>query len=528
MSAGAEPGGAGPGSEAADGEAAGWEADGARAAGAEAADGAHGFGWLAAVCAVAGECAVYGGLAAGGRPTALINMWPLAVMTVISVAVTDLLGACRGAAIAAGRCRELGRSPAIQRWTGRLLCPPLGVRALLAAVGLAAGGPQAALFTVLAAEVIAFTSTVAMLARIALPGSWPDGSGATGSQRRDPAAATRRTPVPRVTAIVGVPGRPGMTSAVRIITSTAAEGETARPPEAPGTGWAAPPPAAFRTVRTAPTPAETAGTGWAAPPATAAGAGGTARPATAAGAGGIARPAAAAGAGEAARSGGTVRSGGMAAATATATATAAATAAGVPRPGSLDVVLALRDDGRAARWAWLVQGNLIPLPPALAGLIATAMLAALGLRGLPGFIAMTPPVVMMLAAPGSSHPHDGRFDWLVPVLLALAQYVYLGALGFALGVPGPVTFSLCALTFLWYAGITAEARGTVAGERGLAAGRAGPGPRIGWETRLFAAGLAATFGLATFGYLGLATYLGVLICRKVLIGYLIPREEDHR
>jgi len=175
-----------------------------------------------------------------------------------------------------------------------------------------------------------------------------------------------------------------------------------------------------------------------------------------------------------------------------------------------------------------VQGNLIPLPPALAGLIATAMLAALGLRGLPGFIAMTPPVVMMLAAPGSSHPHDGRFDWLVPVLLALAQYVYLGALGFALAVPGPVIFTLCALTFLWYAGITAEARGAASGARDTPPLSAGPGPHIGWETRLFVAGLAATFGLATFGYLGLATYLGVLIGRKVLIGYLVPREEDSR
>ena len=201
-------------------------------------------------------------------------------------------------------------------------------------------------------------------------------------------------------------------------------------------------------------------------------------------------------------------------------------------------MLALRDDGRAARWAGrLVQGNLIPLPPALAGLIATAMLAALGLRGLPGFIAMTPPVVMMLAAPGSSHPHDGRFDWLVPVLLALAQYIYLGALGFALGVPGPVIFSLCAdLT-----SGTPASRPTPAEpprrDRGRRSrwrrarrqrGQRGPGPRIGWETRLFVAGLAATFGLATFGYLGLATYLGVLICRKVLIGYLMPREEDRR
>jgi hypothetical protein len=186
------------------------------------------------------------------------------------------------------------------------------------------------------------------------------------------------------------------------------------------------------------------------------------------------------------------------------------------------VILALRDDGAAARWAGkLVQGTLIPLPPAFAGLMATAMLAVLGLRNLPGFIALTPPVVMMLAAPGSSHPHDGRFDWLIPALLACAQYVYLGALGFALAVPGPVVFAAVAMTFLWYASLTAQAS--------LApAARGQPGAAAGWESRLFAVGLAATFGLARFGYLGLATYLGVLICRKIMAGYLIAWEEDHR
>ena len=140
---------------------------------AEPAAGARGFGWLSAVCAVAAECAIYGGIAAGGKPTALIGMWPLAVMTVVSVAVTDLLGACRVAAVQAGRCRELGRSPGVQRWTGRLLCPPVGARALIAAAGFAVGGPQAALFAVLAVEVTSFAITLAMLARIALPGTWP-------------------------------------------------------------------------------------------------------------------------------------------------------------------------------------------------------------------------------------------------------------------------------------------------------------------------------------------------------------------
>jgi hypothetical protein len=45
---------------------------------------------------------------------------------------------------------------------------------------------------------------------------------------------------------------------------------------------------------------------------------------------------------------------------------------------------------------------------------------------------------------------------------------------------------------------------------------------------MFVVGLAATFGLATFGYVGLAAYLGVLICRKVVTGYLVPREEDRQ
>jgi hypothetical protein len=208
----------------------------------------------------------------------------------------------------------------------------------------------------------------------------------------------------------------------------------------------------------------------------------------------------------------------------------AAVQPGAGQATAQDVILALRDDGAAARWAGrVVQGNLIPLPPAVAGLIATAMLAALGLRNLPGFIALTPPVVMMLAAPGSSHRHDGRFDWLIPVLLALAQYVYLATLGFALAVPRPVVFSACALVLVWYASVIASARREGAGPAGpgtrQAAAVAGPGRArpaqgafFGWETRMFAIGLAATLGLATFGYLGLAAYVGVLICRRVMTG----------
>jgi hypothetical protein len=123
---------------------------------------------------------------------------------------------------------------------------------------------------------------------------------------------------------------------------------------------------------------------------------------------------------------------------------------------------------------------------------------------------------MMLAAPGASHPHDGKLDWLVPVLLAAVQYLYLAALGFELGVPGPVVFAACALTAIWYASI-------VVGEGG-----AGLYGAIGWEARMFGFGLAAVFGVPIVGYLGLAAYLGVLVCQKVVLGYLTLMEEIRR
>jgi hypothetical protein len=115
-------------------------------------------------------------------------------------------------------------------------------------------------------------------------------------------------------------------------------------------------------------------------------------------------------------------------------------------------VLRSRDDGTLARWfGRLVRGQLMPLPPALLALAGVAMLARLGLRDLPGLLILAPAIVMLVAAPGASHRHDGRFDWLVPAVLQGAQYVYIAALGFAAGVPVPITFVLCAAIALHYA-----------------------------------------------------------------------------
>jgi hypothetical protein len=497
------------------------------------------FGWVWAVCGAGAECAIYGGMAAGSQPTVPIGIWPLAVTTVISIAISELLGACLRAVLGAGAPHEAGRAAAVIWWTGRLLALPAGLRGLLALLAFAVARAPAALFAVLALEVVSVVATTAMLGKITSARRWTGrpvpvssvpaepapvqpaaGLSAAAGLRRDSAskavtasaspaqapAGKKQAPAGRVAAVVRVADSVGATSAVRLIPAVA-RGATGAGDGPASRSWT-----------------ETRG---AAGPSRSAEASRKSGPgeqlAEASGEAGPSRWAKASGETEPPRSAGE--------ACAATTPTPSAAIQPIARQATAqDVILALRDDGAASRWAGrLVQGNLIPLPPALGGVVATALLAVLGLRNLPGFIALTPPVVMMLAAPGSSHRHDRRFDWLVPVLLALAQYVYLATLGFAVAVPGPVVFSACAVILVWYASVIVSAGDMTAGQVARGSGRAGSnvgsggagsahGEFLGWETRMFTAGLAAAMGLAVFGYLGLAAYLGVLICRRVMTG----------
>jgi hypothetical protein len=198
-----------------------------------------------------------------------------------------------------------------------------------------------------------------------------------------------------------------------------------------------------------------------------------------------------------------------------------------PSSGRSSLVVRLRDDGALARGTGaLVRGNLMPLPPALLGLSAIAALATLGLHGLPWPLMIAPAVVMLLAAPGSAHPHNGRFDWLVPALLFGAQVLYLTAIGLGAGVPGPVIFVLAAALLMRYADLACPGRPVMlarvrspdaeAGERGTV---------LGWEGRLLIAGLAAAMGLATFAYLALTVYFVFLICAKVVTSFVARQEE---
>ena len=359
------------------------------------------FAWAFGTSTAASEFAIYGGIAATGQAGRWMSIWPLAVVTIVAVAVADLASRCGDPPSRTRQARRRGSgSSVVLAAIGRVIRPTAAARVVIALVALAAYGPRVSLFAVLAVVVVTACAGIIALARRS--------------------AARQRQDLP----------------------------------------WH-------------------------------------------------------------------------------------------------DVVLACRDDGPLARWAGrLVQGNLIPLPPLLIGLTATIGLAVLGMRNLPGIIVLAPLVVMLLAAPGSSHAHDGRLDWLAPALLALGPLIYLAALGFAQAVPGPVVFALCAMTGVWYAGLASGASpvpailgggggpagrsGQPAGRSGQPAGRSGqPAERpgigpvagflrsgAGWEGRMFLAGLTAIFGIATFGYVGLAAYLGLLIGREAMTGYYLAPEEN--
>ncbi len=190
----------------------------------------------------------------------------------------------------------------------------------------------------------------------------------------------------------------------------------------------------------------------------------------------------------------------------------------------------LRDDGVLARGLGsLVRGGLLPLPPAVLGLAVIAALALVGLHSLAGALTIGPAIVMLLAAPGSGHPHTGRFDWLVPVFLLAAQLLYLSATGHEAGVPDPVTFALLVALLLRYCDLAFPLRPVLlARARPGGDGPAERGTALGWEGRLLFAGLGAAIGIGTVAYLALTAYLGVLICAKVVTSCLAPREENRR
>jgi hypothetical protein len=180
-----------------------------------------------------------------------------------------------------------------------------------------------------------------------------------------------------------------------------------------------------------------------------------------------------------------------------------------------------RGDGRISLWIgkW-VGGRVPPLPPLLVGLLVTGVLAALGLRNLPGILLLTPVEAMLLAAFASWHPHDGRSDWVVPPLLQAAEYLFIAEIGFAGRVWPPLTLAVVAAAGLRHLDLAYRVRG------GLAAGvdrRA-----LGWEGRMLIVAIAAAVGFAPEVYCLLAIYLWWRLGRDWATGWSPRRSPISR
>jgi Family of unknown function (DUF5941) len=184
------------------------------------------------------------------------------------------------------------------------------------------------------------------------------------------------------------------------------------------------------------------------------------------------------------------------------------------RPGD-GTLAAYRGDGVLSSWVGaLVDGRLPPLPPLLVGLFVTGVLAALGLGNLPGILVLTPVEVMMLAALGARHPHDGRLDWLAPALLLTGEGVFLAALGLARGVTPWLVFTLLAAVVVRHVDLACRARAGL----GIPADIYG----LGWEGRMLLAGVAATAGIVPLAYAALSGYLWLLFIWDFLSDWLAP------
>lgn len=176
-----------------------------------------------------------------------------------------------------------------------------------------------------------------------------------------------------------------------------------------------------------------------------------------------------------------------------------------------NTIVSYRDDGPLAEVVGTItRGRASPLGFAALG----AVFPFVALSGRTGLAALGAGWCALVAALGSHSRHGGRFDWLVPPILRAAEYVFLAAVGFAAGVPGPVIFGLvCAVAYHHYDTVY-RLRQRVYQPRWVS--RVG----LGWEGRMIVVALAALVGAATLVYLALAIALGVLFVAESVLSWL--------
>ncbi|MEE2041070.1 DUF5941 domain-containing protein [Nocardiopsis sp. CT-R113] len=171
----------------------------------------------------------------------------------------------------------------------------------------------------------------------------------------------------------------------------------------------------------------------------------------------------------------------------------------------------LRDDGHTAvLFGRIVQGAVPPLLPALTGALVVGTLLAAERGQLAGITLFAPVAALLLSGLASGHPHDGRFDWLVPPVLRATEYTFLAVLGLASGVPGPLVFVLLVAVVCHHRDDAARP----------AVGMARPewvrGAALGWDGRMLVVAVGGALHALTPAYGILAGYLAVLLVREAV------------
>ncbi|WP_336207915.1 DUF5941 domain-containing protein [Nonomuraea sp. LPB2021202275-12-8] len=191
----------------------------------------------------------------------------------------------------------------------------------------------------------------------------------------------------------------------------------------------------------------------------------------------------------------------------------------IPVPNSR--VVAYRDDGPLSRgMGVLVAGQLPPLPPLIVGAFVTGVLLLIGVAGADAIAVFAPAVTLLLAGPGSSHPHDGRLDWLAPPVLRVIEYTFIAACGFSHAVHPVLIFLLLGAIAFHHYDLVYRLRQHVYPPPWLST------LGLGWDGRSIVIGLAVLVGWTTGGFALLALYLwGVFGWESLTCWLAAPRSR---